>query len=364
MLENTTGLFLQITLFFENLSSQKNSINDPQLAFETFTMEAYSLYSKLIEPELNHSNITNLIIIPDGKLCYLPFESLITSNTIGEQRDYTSLPYLLNKVAISYSPSATTKLLVQKTEKVNYKYIGFAPNYSGQEYNPSYRTGKSLANLQFNIQEIEEASKLFSGTSWTGKSVSEELLKNASSDAGILHLAMHGEMEDEHPLLSKLYFNTSEENDGMLHIYEIYNMHIPAQLVILSACNTASGKLIRGEGIQSLERAFQYAGSKALLSTLWTVDDESSLKLVADFLTNIKSGKPKDIALQEAKQKYLATAPPEKLHPFYWSSFRLTGNTKPLIRKSNSIYLYSGLGIAGFFIGIFLYNRSRKKEAA
>ena len=170
---------------------------------------------------------------------------------------------------------------------------------------------------------------------------------------------MHGEVEDQHPLLSKLYFNSSEKEDGMLHVYEIYNLNISAQLVILSACNTASGKLIRGEGIVSLERAFQYAGSRSLLSTLWTVDDASSLQLTELFLQNIKSGSSKDVALRDAKLSFIETASPEVLHPFFWSSFKLTGNTEPFIQWSNSNYIYVGLGIISLLLGIFYFGKRK-----
>jgi CHAT domain-containing protein len=143
----------------------------------------------------------------------------------------------------------------------------------------------------------------------------------------------------------------------MLYTYEIYNMSIPAQLVILSACNTATGKLERGEGILSLERAFQYAGSQALLSTLWTVDDAASAELTQNFLKNLKAGKTKDVALQEAKLSFLNLASPNKTHPFYWSSFKLTGNTAVLSEKNSSRFLLYAVGILGLFMGIYYFRK-------
>ena len=119
-------------------------------------------------------------------------------------------------------------MLSQNASEINYGYLGFAPDYAGQQYTDSR---KELANLQFNTTEVDFATQLFNGQSWTGRDVTEDLLKSYSAKAGILHLAMHGDVEDEHPLLSKLYFSTSEEEDGILHTYEIYNMKIPAQLV-------------------------------------------------------------------------------------------------------------------------------------
>lgn len=362
LIQNTEELFQQATTLFKNISSNQLEQNDPQLKYEDFIEVSNALYEKLLSPEINNRNYDKLIIIPDGKLCYLPIESLLTEKVLPGIRNYKKLPYLLRKSSISYSPSASILLLPQNNKKTKGEYVGFAPDYMGQKYSEDddLYTGKKLSNLNFSSVEIENAAELFKGKSWTGKKVTEDLLKESASQAGILHFAMHGEVEDLHPMLSKLYFNSSEKEDGILHVYEIYNMNISAQLVILSACNTASGKLIRGEGILSLERAFQYAGGKSLLSTLWTVDDASSLKITELFLQNIKSGSPKDVALRDAKLHFIETASPEVLHPFFWSSFKLTGNTDPFIQNSNSTYLYSGLGIVSLFFGILYFRRQKK----
>ena len=205
---------------------------------------------------------------------------------------------------------------------------------------------------------------MLDGKQYAGSSATEDTMKSIVSKAGILHLAMHGDVEDTEPLLSKLYFSPSEKDDGLLHTYEIYNLTIPAQLVILSACNTATGKLQKGEGILSLERAFQYAGSKSLLSTLWTVDDEASSKLTQLFLNQLKEGKTKDIALQQAKIEYLNSATPEVLPPYYWSSYKLTGSTEALSKSSNTIYYIIGSFMIFLFVLFAIRNKKKRSVAA
>ena len=354
LVEKTGELQENVSSFFNLIHTKSSFQEDPQDAYEQFAERAFELYQRLLLPELANSESNKLIIIPDGLLSYLPFELLLTQPSNGLKRDYKTLPYLLKQYAISYSPSATVKVKAAQTFEATYGYLGFAPQYDGALYSEERKT---LSNLQFNSSEVAFATQLFNGKSWIGKHVTEETLKKRSGKAGIIHLAMHGEVEDEHPLLSRLYFNPSQEEDGLLYTYEIYNMSIPAQLVILSACNTAAGKLERGEGILSLERAFQYAGSKALLSTLWTVDDAASAELTQNFLKNLKAGKTKDVALQEAKLQFLNSASPDKLHPFYWSSFKLTGNTAVLSEKSNFHYLWLGLGILGLAAGIYFFRK-------
>ena len=130
-----------------------------------------------------------------------------------------------------------------------------------------------------------------------------------------------------------------------------------------AARNTASGKLERGEGILSLERAFQYAGCKSLLSTLWSIDDESSFLINQYFLENLNNGLEKDIALQNAKLKFILNTTPDKLHPFFWSSFRLSGNTDTLLKTANSIYYFFGVGTFVIVIILYLKRKKHKKVA-
>ncbi len=363
-IENTEDLLEQVDGFFQHISSLEQLQKSPQLVYDVFTKDGFELYKKLLQPELASEDFNELIIIPDGKLCYLPFETLLTNFVSSQPRNYSTLPYLLNDYSISYGPSAAIQFLAKNNVKTYDSYAGFAPNYEGQEYKETPHSFTRLSNLKYNLLEVDAASKLFKGVKWTGNNVTEDLLKNNSNKAGIIHLAMHGAIEDKHPLLSKLYFNTSDKDDGMLHIYEIYNMDLAAQLVILSACNTAAGKLVRGEGIVSLERAFQYAGSKALLSTLWNVDDAASSQLTELFLKNLKDGKPKNVALQEAKLNFLAAAPPEKMSPFYWSSFKLTGNTQPLVTKSYEKLVFFILSVIVVIFGIIFFRTKRKRAAA
>ncbi len=356
-INNAQNLLGEVNLLFATISKLTKVKEDPQGAYEEFASSSHKLYQQLISPELSSSPKKRLIVIPDGRLAYLPFEMLL-SKPAPASRNYKSLSYLLNDHAISYNQSASIRFLSQNLEGTHSKYLGFAPSYNAPS-NSELR--EELSNLKYNTKEVSFAKSLFGGNSWMGSDVAEEILKEQSSQAGILHLAMHGDVEDEHPLLSKLYFNPSEKEDGLLHTYEIYNLNIPSQLVILSACNTATGKLESGEGILSLERAFQYAGSKSLLSTLWTVDDAASAEITQYFLENLSTGKTKDIALQEAKLRFIQNASPEKLAPFYWSSFKLTGNTMAFSEESNYPYIWIGAAILfGIFFVIFYRRKQRK----
>ncbi len=348
----------QVLQYLSSLRDRDLALGDPSKFYNSYKADAFYLFTALIQPELRETNeSTSLILIPDAELSYLPFESLITSNISSGEHDYRSLPYLMKKYRISYSPSASIKIMSEDSGSLQKDYFGLAPEYEGMSY---AEVDFQPYQLNFNQDEIKRASELFKGKFHIGDEATEDILVSGSKSAGIIHLAMHGQVEDEHPLLSKLFLNPSNENDGILHTYEIYNLELTSQLVILSACNTAQGKLVKGEGIQSLERAFQYAGSPAMISTFWTVDDASSSLLMQSFLKNIKSGEAKDEALQNAKLHYLQNARPEARSPYYWSSFKLTGNTRPLSNSSSwfSWWALGSISLIGVLLVIFRRRRT------
>lgn len=346
-----------IVEYRELISRKQNFLSKPQKSFESYNRLSYELYLDLISNELQRNKAKNLIISTDGLLSYLPFESLIKNETKSRKRDYLNLDYLLYDYSIGYCQSAKIGVYLSEVEMFQNTYIGLAPDYSSEWF-----TEYSLGILNYNQKEVVEASDQMSGESRIQNTATESWLKEHSKRAGILHLAAHGDLEDEHSLLSKIYLNPSEEDDGVLHMYEIYNMKIPAELVVLSACNTGTGELAMGEGIMSLERAFQYAGSRSILSTLWSADDQSSLNIVTEFLSQVQKGKSKSESLRQAKIAYLKNASPEVSNPFYWANFRISGNNHALnLNKDGKDYMWWVLLFLSLFAGGFYFKRKLSK---
>ncbi len=176
-----------------------------------------------------------------------------------------------------------------------------------------------------------------------------------------MHLALHGEVDNERPENSKLYFTKTNDTieDNLLYGHELFAMDIPAELTVLSACNTGSGKIAKGEGIMSLGTAFQYAGTKSLLLTSWKVSDQTTPELMKFFYANLKKGMNKAKALQQAKLQYLANANLNRTHPFYWGSFYLVGDAAP-IAFSNPTWVYwvLALGVLVVITALFWYRRN------
>ncbi|WP_034230541.1 CHAT domain-containing protein, partial [Aquimarina pacifica] len=181
-------------------------------------------------------------------------------------------------------------------------------------------------------KEIRAISNIIDGHYFFGKEADEANFKKNASKYKILHLALHGEVDNENPEKSKLYFTKGKDTieDNLLYSHELFALDIPAELTVLSACNTGTGKIAKGEGIMSLGNAFQYAGTKSLLLSHWEVHDESAPELMQYFYKNLNDGMNKAMALQQAKIQYIATADFYRTAPFYWGGFYLVGDSTPI----------------------------------
>ena len=157
-----------------------------------------------------------------------------------------------------------------------------------------------------------------------GGNATEERVRASLAGASIIHLATHGLANIERPGLSTLVFampSVSSKEDGFLHAFEVEHLRLSADLVVLSACETGRGQVRGDEGVLALDRAFLLAGAKAVVSSLWVVDDDSTATLMTAFHASLKAGNPADVALAFAMDKTRAVKP----DPYFWSGFRLTG---------------------------------------
>src|SRR5262249_34839167 len=142
----------------------------------------------------------------------------------------------------------------------------------------------------------------------------------------ILHIACHGLIDNQDPLASALALSPEgAEDDGLLRAFEVMEkMRLRADLVVLSACETGLGEETRHEGIVGLTRAFQYAGARSVVGSLWSIADASTARLMAEFYRNLKAGVAKDEALRRAQVALIRSK--EYGHPFYWAPFLLVGD--------------------------------------
>jgi CHAT domain-containing protein len=147
----------------------------------------------------------------------------------------------------------------------------------------------------------------------------------------IVHFATHGLLNSEHPKLSGLVLSLVDEQgrpqDGFLQLHEIFNLRLPAELVVLSACQTGLGKEIKGEGLVGLTRGFMYAGAARVAASLWKVDDAATAELMKRFYRGMLRDKMRPAAALRAAQIEMWTRPQWR-SPYYWGAFVLQGEWK------------------------------------
>ncbi len=305
-----------------------------------YTHAAQALYEKLIAPVKTKLS-PELIIIPDGVLGYIPFETLLTKAP-GRKGNFASYPFLLNEHQISYCYSAT--LLREMREKHHRKksqktVLALAPFFRGDlntlnarvDTTELFALRDSLGTLPASGDEAALISKIWNGMPIYGAAASLDTFQTLTDQYQILHLSTHGKADDrvgDYAYLALGAANNPQDYDK-LYARDLYNLELNAELVVLSACETGIGKLRRGEGIVSLARAFAYAGAKSIVTSLWKVDDSKTKDLLVDFYQHLKSGKTKDAALQQAKLDFLAknrAGGGDAMHPFFWAGFIAIGD--------------------------------------
>jgi CHAT domain-containing protein len=336
-----------------------------------FCLAANQLYKSLILPFKNLIQHKKITIIPDGKLSYIPFDALLvnlpdTANTI----EFNQLSYLIRDYCINYSNSANL-LFKQKSpdKKTSIKAIAFAPEYKDGEIIEVANRHLTLIPLPGVQKEVEEIAKVIKTKILKGDDATENYFRNNAEKYDILHLAMHAFINDSLPAFSSLAFTQIETEDptknGLLNTMDIYNFKLNAKLTVLSACNTGSGQLRKGEGIMSLARGFFYAGCPSIIMSLWEVEDESGTQIMTSFYKNLKKGKNKDESLRLAKLEYLESVSSRRAHPHYWLGFVSIGDNSALY-LSYDYYFFILLILALSGIGIdqaIRIKKARKKRA-
>ncbi|MBI4573613.1 MAG: CHAT domain-containing protein [candidate division NC10 bacterium] len=156
----------------------------------------------------------------------------------------------------------------------------------------------------------------------------QDATKSRNRDQGrrtrLLQFATHAELEETDPLGSALLLTPANGDDGRLVVQEIFGLDLHASLVVLSACETALGKPTRGDELTGLTRAFIYAGTPSIITTLWQVNDRGAFELMREFYHHLKAGQDKAESLRQAQLAMLA----RRLHPYYWAAYQLIGEAR------------------------------------
>jgi CHAT domain-containing protein/Tfp pilus assembly protein PilF len=276
-----------------------------------------------------------LLVVPDGPLHLIPFAALADPGGRGR--------HLVEAKPLATAASATVFAGLRSARRAGRpaRLVAFGdPDYRSSEAGAAslvrslQERGLELSPLPGSRAEVESLKGLYPSASRVhlGAEASEDRARRAGSDPSLVHFACHALADEASPLDSSLVLSLPAawrpgQPNGLLQAWEILEqVRIDADLVTLSACGTALGREMSGEGMIGLTRAFQYAGARTVLASLWSVNDESTADLMRRFYGHLRAGESKDRALRAAQVEMLAV--PRFAHPALWAAFQLSGDWK------------------------------------
>lgn len=325
---------------------------------DELTRAAQELSRMVLSPVASQLNKSRIIVVADGALNYIPFQLLPapgnskerlvanyevinapSASILGQLRQETSRRERATNVLAAFGDpvfpsnfaqqedretSGQTRGVERKTESLNHAARNIQP--TGDAFDPATIEQLFFAKLELsNLRAVAGHESLLA----TRFDATPDKLRNTDlTKYAILHLATHGILDPQHPEKSGLILSTmnakGQAQNGFVGLQDIYSLHAPVDLVVLSACRTGLGKDVRGEGLIGLTRGFIYAGASSVVASLWKVDDEATAELMKRFYTNmLQQGMRPPEALRAAQNSIRQE--PEWRAPYYWAAFTLQG---------------------------------------
>jgi CHAT domain-containing protein/tetratricopeptide (TPR) repeat protein len=329
---NTYTIKIERKALAEKVERYRRRMENRDYDFQALSRELYVLLIKPAQKQLQSK--TNLIISPDNVLWDLPFQTLLSPE----------LRYLIEDSAISYAPSLSVlremKLVREKKRaqaKASLLALGNpALGARSKELAKFVKMDAQLQSLPEAAAQVKELERLYGKTLsrvYTGTAAREELIKEQSAHYRILHLAAHGILNDVNPMYSHVLLSQTpgrSDEDGLLEAWEMMDLDLNADLVVLAACETARGRAGAGEGVIGMTWALFVAGCPRSVVSQWKVEASSTTALMVEFHKRFKTrygGRQPAVstaeAMRQAALKVMKNA--EYVHPFYWGGFVVVG---------------------------------------
>jgi CHAT domain-containing protein/tetratricopeptide (TPR) repeat protein len=311
-------LAIQVESFREKVGSRNLLIREP-------ARQAYDLLLKPAQELLQ--NKTHLIIVPDDVLWELPFQALLTESN----------RYLIEQSAISYAPSLTVLREMMAKRQARPAMVGSNtsllalgnPSLGQQTIERARSTPRDerLESLPETEREVKTLARLYGPAQsevFIGAEAREDRAKTEAGKFRVLHFATHGVVNNASPMYSYLVLSQGDsKEDGLLEAWELLKMDLKAEMVVLSACETARGRVGAGEGMIGLSWALFVAGTPTAVVSQWKVDSASTTELMLEFHRNRLAANSKAQSLRKAMLKLLGSK--DYKHPFYWAPFVVIG---------------------------------------
>ncbi len=342
---------------------------DSLLIKQSYSIVSHQLYSFLLKEPLQNldTSINRLILIPDNILLQISFDGLLTQPHAIKEWYNIANPYLFKKYATALSYSnllAFDNEKEQRLAKATKGFLGFGLEYDSlslkdlfinrTEIDPN-KKNRISGRLRYSDDEAREIGVLLNGDTFLNQAATKQALLKHIPNYNIVHIAGHGNVDEDNPLNSGIILSKSTDStDNVLRASDIFPIKLAANMVVLSACQTGYGPLIKGEGMRTFAQAFASAGCPALIASLWNIPDASTKRILLPFYKNLKQGQPKDIALRNAKLHYLKNGDVLALDPSHWAHLVLIGNIDSIDFPSTNWCWWKilPLGLILFFFGI------------
>lgn len=325
----------------------------------------------ILSPVAAELHKRRLIVVADGVLNYIPFQTLPapssdggllidnhevvnvpSASILGELQQEAGRRRPATKVLAAFGDPVFASNYVQRRDKKGGEQLAVVQamkagrlyyalrdiELNGDSFEPSvirplFYAKRELAHLR----EVAAGGETFVAADFAA--TREQLLRTDLTQYAILHFATHGLLDPKRPENSGLVLSTvnrdGEEQDGFVTLQNIYELRAPVNLVVLSACQTAIGKDVRGEGLLSVTRGFMYAGASSVVASLWKVDDQATAELMREFYTNmLQKGLAPAAALRAAQNSIRQK--PQWHSPYYWAAFTLQGEYRQVIKPASA----------------------------
>jgi CHAT domain-containing protein/Flp pilus assembly protein TadD len=365
-----------------------------------FDRAAQELSQMILFPVGDELNKRRIIVVADDVLNYIPFQVLPKSSIsnepliataevinapsasiLGQLREETARRQAPTKLLVAFGDPVFESNYSQRKETGSNEYVAAPQSVEGERWRQALRdidpagdsedpsTLESLFYTKFELANLRDAAGPESLMITSFDATRENLASLDLTKYAILHFATHGVFDPKQPEISGLFLSMvnreGREQNGFVGLQDIYSLHAPVELVVLSACSTGLGKDVRGEGLIGLTRGFMYAGASSVVASLWKVDDEATAELMKQFYANmLQHGMPPASALREAQNSIRHQ--PQWRSPYYWAAFTLQGDSSRVIKTARVRWMPGRLQIV-FGLSLLLllvaaahwYRRSR-----
>lgn len=306
-------------------SSASRLVEDPQAYAEL----SHALFQAVLAPVFERLP-AKLLIVPSGPLAYLPFEALVTE--ILDVKSGRS-KYLIESTRTSYAYSASlhAQLHDVRSQSDSKRVFAMAPfSVEGANGFPA------LPNSELELNQLQN---VFAGDYFFDESASRARFLSDASSFALLHLSTHAQSVSDRaqPFIAF--------QDSLVWLSDLYGLHLPAELVVLSACQTNTGELAQGEGVLGLGRGFFHAGARSVIASLWNLNDRHTAQIIRQFYEELAAGTPKPEALHRAKLTFLKdnSIPAFQRTPYYWAGLSFYGNHTALALEPKSTWVWPAL---------------------